>query len=101
MVIVLASISVKAGKTDEFLKAFNANVPAVLKEDGCIEYMPTMDVDSGIPVQISDANIVTICEKWESLDHLKVHLTAPHMLAYREKVADIVEGTTLKVLSPA
>jgi len=101
MVIVLASISVKAGKVEEFLKAFNANVPAVLEEDGCIEYMPTVDVESGIPVQQSDAQLVTICEKWESLDHLQAHLTAPHMLEYRKKVADIVEGTTLKVLTPA
>lgn len=101
MIVVIASISVKPGTVDEFLTAFKANVPAVLAEDGCIEYMPTLDVESGIPVQQSDPAVVTICEKWESLEHLKAHLTAPHMLAYREKVAHIVEGTTLKVLGPA
>lgn len=100
MIIVLASISVKAGKVDEFLAAFNANVPAVLAEAGCIEYFPTVDVDSGIPIQETSATTVTICEKWESLEHLHAHLKAPHMLAYREGVKDIVEGTSLKVLQP-
>ena len=44
---------------------------------------------------------VTIIEKWETLENLEAHLKAPHMLAYREKVQDLVEGTSLKVLTDA
>ena len=44
---------------------------------------------------------MTVIEKWESLDDLHVHLSAPHMLAYREKVSSMVEGVMLKVLEDA
>lgn len=101
MVIVLASITVKAGARDEFISAFKDNLPAVHAEDGCIEYFPAIDMDSGIPVQESSDTMVTICEKWESLAHLQAHLTAPHMLSYRERVKDLVENMSLKVLTPA
>lgn len=101
MISVIASIRVKPGKVPEFIEAFKANVPHVLAEAGCIEYFPAVDVDSQIAVQELDAQIVTIIEKWESLEALNDHLKAPHMLIYREQISDIVEGTTLKVLSPA
>lgn len=101
MVIVLASITVKPGKVDEFVAAFKDNLPAVHAEEGCIEYFPTQDIDSGMPIQDMNPQVVTICEKWESLEHLAAHGKAPHMLAYRERVKDIVEGMTLKVLQPA
>jgi quinol monooxygenase YgiN len=45
-----------------------------------------------------DENVVTIIEKWESLEALRDHLEAPHMLAYSEKVKNIVAGLSLKVL---
>jgi quinol monooxygenase YgiN len=48
-----------------------------------------------------DENVVTIIEKWESLEALRDHLKAPHMLAYQEKVKDIVEDRSLKVLEEA
>jgi quinol monooxygenase YgiN len=48
-----------------------------------------------------DDNVVTIIERWESLEALRDHLEAPHMLAYREKVKNIVTGLSLKVLKEA
>lgn len=101
MIHVVASISVKEGRIPEFLEIFKDNISNVLAEKGCIEYGPTIDVDSDLAIQVSDPSIVTIIEKWESLDDLKAHLTAPHMLVYREKVAGIVEGLSLKLLKPA
>lgn len=98
MVIVLASISVKPECHSEFLEIFKANVPAVKAEQGCIEYSPTLDVDAGLPPQVLDKDVVTIVEKWESLDALQVHLTAPHMLVYRDKVEKMVTDVSLKVL---
>ena len=47
------------------------------------------------------ANVVTVVEKWETLDSLKKHLQAPHMIAYRPKVKDFVVATVLQVLAPA
>ncbi len=101
MISVIASIRVKAGKVPEFIEAFNANVPHVLAEAGCIEYFPAIDLETEIPVQVMDAQIVTIIEKWESLEALQDHLKAPHMLIYRAQISDIVEDTTIKVLAPA
>ncbi len=98
MVHVIASVQVKKGKLEEFLQIFKTNVPLVLAEKGCIQYVPTVDVNAGLPPQLMDENIVTIIEVWESLEDLRAHLAAPHMLAYREKVSNIVENVTLKVL---
>jgi len=43
--------------------------------------------------------MVIIIEKWEDLDSLKKHMNAPHMLTYRENVKDLVENTSLKILT--
>jgi len=57
-----------------------------------------IDVDSKLPPQVLDKDCVTLLEKWESLEALNAHLGAPHTLSYREKVKDLVESVTLKVL---
>lgn len=98
MIHVIAAIQVKPGNVREFIDIFKSNVPNVLAEKGCIDYVPTIDVDAGLPPQQRDADTVTIIEKWDSLDDLQAHLKTPHMLAYREKVKDIVKGMSLKVL---
>jgi quinol monooxygenase YgiN len=101
MIIVLASIKVKPGTRASFIEIFNANIPNVLAEDGCIEYAPTVDIATGLPPQQLDENIVTIVEKWASVEALQAHLVAPHMLSYKEQVKDIVLDVGLKVLQPA
>ncbi len=101
MIHVIASIRVKPACLTEFLTIFKANVPHVLAEDGCLAYAPTMDVDAELPPQQLDAEIVTIIESWESLEALRAHLQAPHMLAYKQQVSDMVLDVSLKVLKPA
>lgn len=102
MIHVLASIELKPGTRDAFLAIFKANVPAVLAEEGCLRYEPTVDVDTGIAAQGGvRPNVVTIVEAWASLAHLKAHLAAPHMAIYREKVKDLVAGVKLQVVTPA
>ena len=99
MINVIASIHIKEGRLSEFVEIFKSNVPNVLEEKGCIEYVPTIDVPTGLPPQELNKNVVTIIEKWRSLEDLQAHLSAPHMLAYKDKVKDLVEKITLKVLS--
>ena len=101
MLNVIASIRIKEGRVSEFVEIFKANVPNVLAENGCIEYMPTVDLPTDMPPQEKDGNVVTIIEKWESLEALQAHNSAPHMNAYRERVKDIVEGVSIKVLQEA
>ena len=101
MIYVLASIKVKPGMKDEFLEIFKANVPEVLKEKGCIEYQPAVDIETEIDIQKVDENVVTVIEKWKSLDALDAHSKAPHMKAYHEKVTNIVTDVSLKILQNA
>ena len=98
MINVIASIHIKEGRSAEFVDIFKSNMSHVLKEKGCIEYVPTIDVPADLPPQELNENVVTVIEKWRSLEDLHAHLSAAHMLAYREKVKDLVEKVSLKVL---
>jgi quinol monooxygenase YgiN len=101
MINVLASIQIKEGQLSKFVEIFKSNIPNVLEEKGCIEYVPTVDTPTGLPPQELDKNSVTIIEKWNTLEDLQAHLTAPHMLAYKEEVKDLVEKLSLKILKEA
>ncbi|WP_299466430.1 putative quinol monooxygenase [uncultured Gimesia sp.] len=102
MIFVIAEIELVEGKQAAFLEAFHQLVPQVLAEEGCIEYGPAIDEETDLPAQIKNGSqIVTVMEKWDSVDALKAHLVAPHMNAYRQQVTDLVKGTKLKVLKPA
>ena len=89
------------GQRDSFLAEFRKIIPLVHAESGCLEYGPTIDAASDITNQNVDGNRVTIVEKWESIETLKAHLVAPHMLEYRPKVKDFVVSSELRVLEDA
>ena len=97
MIHVLAIITTKPGERATVLKAFKANVPAVLAEDGCIEYGATVDVEGASPAFGPDTFVVI--EKWESMDHLKAHGASAHMKAYGEKNRDLVANRAVHVLN--
>jgi len=102
MIHVLATVDVVEGKRETFLKEFRKVIPAVQGEKGCIEYGPTVDLSTGIPLQVPlRENVVVIVEKWDNLEALKAHLTAPHMKAYRAAVKDMVKGMEVQILEPA
>jgi quinol monooxygenase YgiN len=101
MIYVIAAIELKEGCKDDFLNILRGNVPNVKAEKGCVTYEPTIDTDSGIPIQEElRPGVVTIVEAWESLDDLHQHLKAPHMATYREEVKDLVKQVRLQVLQP-
>ncbi|MDD5168821.1 MAG: putative quinol monooxygenase [Syntrophales bacterium] len=102
MIYVIATIELAAGKRAEYLSEFNKVRSRVCAERGCLQYGPAVDTATDIPAQepIINKNIVTIIESWADVDSLKGHLTAPHMLAYREAVKDYVKRVTIRVLEP-
>jgi len=101
MIYVIATIEVADGRRDNFLEEFRKIVPLVRDEQGCLEYGPTVDVETNIDAQGgSRENFVTIVEQWESLDALETHLVAPHMVEYRTRVKDLVKGVSLQILKP-
>ena len=64
-------------------------------------YEPSVDVDSGLPVQGElRQNTVTLVEAWVNLDALHAHLKTPHMAVYREAAKDYVQDVRLQVLQP-
>lgn len=99
MISVIASIHVKEGQLDKFIEIFKSNMPAVLGEKGCVEYIPTVDMPTELPPQELDKNVVTVIEKWRSVEDLMAHLSSSHMLEYKEKTNDIVESMSVKVLT--
>jgi quinol monooxygenase YgiN len=102
MIHVIATVELREGRRDAFLSEFRKVVPNVLAEEGCLAYGPAVDVPSGLSAQPAvRPDVVTIVERWESLEHLRRHVTAPHMLEYRPRVKDMVVATTLIVLEPA
>lgn len=99
MIFVIAESVLTDGCREEFINIVKENIPLVRAEDGCISYTLTGDCDSGLSAQIkSSANSVTFVECWESVAHLKAHLQAPHMNIFREKVKNMRQSSSLKVL---
>jgi quinol monooxygenase YgiN len=102
MIYVIATIRLNSECRNKFLAEFRKIVPAVLAEDGCIEYGPTIDVETNISAQgAAREDVVTVIEKWDSIDALEAHLVAPHMMEYRARVKDYVAGAELQITEPA
>jgi quinol monooxygenase YgiN len=60
-----------------------------------------VDVPTSLSVQeYAGDDVVVVVEKWESVEALQAHTSAPHMTDYRQRVGDYVEGVRLMVLRP-
>lgn len=102
MIHVVARIQARPGKGRALREAFSLLLPQVLAEVGCIRYVPTVDAASGIERQAhANVDAVTIVEQWETLEHLKAHLKASHMIAFRTNVGALIESTDLRILEEA
>ncbi len=101
MIHVIATIRVVPKRRSGFLAEFQRIVPDVRAETGCIEYGPTVDVDTGIlGLPEVRGDVVIVVEKWESVNSLDAHLKSPHMLRYREAVKDLVTAVDIWVTEP-
>ena len=99
---IVAIITAKPGLRGQVLEAFKANVPNVHAEDGCIEYVATIDTENAGPIQTAfGADTFVVVEKWASLDALKAHGASPHMAEYAGKTKELLAGRVIHVLSPA
>ena len=100
MLHIIAFLTAKPGQRDLLLRELRGNVEAVRREQGCVEYLPVVDVPRASRVQ-SEAgpDTVVVVERWVSKDAWKAHMTAPHMAAYAERVRDVMESRRVFVLS--
>ena len=101
MIHVIAIITAKPGQRDAVLAAARANIPAVLAEDGCIEYAPAVDAEISRPLTKLGPDTFVFIEKWRDADALKAHAASPHMAAYGAKVKELIASRVIHVLSPA
>lgn len=102
MIHVIATIRLKPGCRDRYIEILKSNVDNVKGEAGCLAYEPTIDMETDIGVhEMAGENTVMLVEAWESVEALKDHFKAPHMLSYREKAKDLFESISIRVLKPA
>lgn len=102
MICVIATIELSEGCREEFLAVFRELVPKVLAEEGCIEYAPMVDVPTELPGQPPvEEDVVTVVEKWASLEDLERHLMAPHMGEFRERTKAFRHRAVLRILEAA
>jgi quinol monooxygenase YgiN len=101
MIHVIATIELEPNSRENYLEILKSNVPNVKAEAGCLQYEPAIDIDSGLPFQETvKEDVVIIVEAWESLDHLVTHLKTPHMLTYRDAVANYVKQISVRIMAP-
>lgn len=102
IVHVLAVLTAKPGFRAQVLEAFQANVPNVRAEEGCIEYQAVVDLDDAAAFQtpIGPDSFVVV-EKWESMEALSAHAVAPHMKAYGKATAEMLADRKVHILTGA
>jgi quinol monooxygenase YgiN len=101
MIHVIAIITTKPGQRATVLGLFNANVPAVRAEQGCIEYGAAVDLDPALKFQTAfGPDTFVVVEKWASPDALKAHAAAPHMAAYAGKTKEFIADRKIYILQP-
>jgi len=98
MIHVIAILTAQPGQRAAVLEAFRANVPAVLAEDGCVEYGPTVDAAGGTPF---GPDTFVVIEKWASPEALAAHAKAPHMAAYGAQVKPMMASRVIHMMQDA
>ena len=101
MIHVVAIITAKPGQREKIMEVARGNIPAVLAEDGCIEYGFATDAEGLGSFQTKfGPDTFVFLEKWRDAQALKAHAGAPHMAAYAGKVKDMIASRVIHVLSP-
>jgi len=101
MICVIATIELLPGCRENFLAALERLAPQVRAEPGCLEYAPMLDLATNVVDQTPREQVVTMVEKWGSVEALRAHLSAPHMAEFRKATAAWRRSTTLRILRPA
>jgi quinol monooxygenase YgiN len=99
MVIGFVIIRTKPGHRDDVLREYQAVIPMVLDERGCIDYGAAVDEYFGPPQSLLGDDAFAIVEKWETKRDFEAHAVSEHMKACRDKVADLVIDRTFHLLS--
>jgi quinol monooxygenase YgiN len=101
MIRVIAILTAKPGRRADLIAHIRDVVPAVLAEQGCMEYQPVVDVEGfgGNQTQ-AGPDVVIVIETWEDATALRAHSAAPHMTAFRQAAKDVMAGAAVHMLAP-
>lgn len=96
---VVAEIHLAPGARERFLEEFRRLTPLVRAEDGCIEYVGTVEVRTAIAAQAAPRDdVLTVVEKWRDEPALAAHLAAPHMDDHRARSRGLTTRVVVRVL---
>jgi len=83
LLTVVAHIHAKPGKEEELRGALLALVAPTRVEDGCVQY--------DLHVNTESPGKFVFYENWTSKAHLDAHLATPHLKAFGDRRAELVE----------
>jgi quinol monooxygenase YgiN len=92
-VSVVANLTVKEGKEDEFLGLWDDLIAHVqANEPGCQEYT--------IHQSTTEPNVFYITELYDDQAAFDAHMSSPAFAAFGASIGDVVEGGGMQILTP-
>jgi len=82
MLTLVVKLTLKEGKTEEFIELTRELVAKSKQEKGCIEY--------NLYQSQTDKNMVCFVEKWQSREALALHEKEPHFQAVVPKLGEFL-----------
>ncbi|HKD68958.1 MAG TPA: putative quinol monooxygenase [Candidatus Binataceae bacterium] len=89
--VIIARMKAKAGRENELEAAFRDMIKKVRSEPGCQQYI--------LHRALKDPTQFAFYEVYADKDALDFHGKTPHMAELRSKLGDMIESTTLDVMS--
>lgn len=92
MIHVIATLTIKPDTLDALREAAMPCIEATREEPGCIFY--------DLNASVSNSRRVVFVERWKSREDLENHLRTPHIKAWREASAPLIEDRTVEIIHP-
>jgi quinol monooxygenase YgiN len=100
MIHAIATIQFRPEYTSNLIEIYRGFVPEVLKEEGCLEYVPTLDFPMDLANQRIEAGVMLVIERWASEEAFRAHLQQPHVIEFRKAIQGMVDGVKLRISQP-
>ena len=84
LLTVIAHMKALPGKEQELRRSLEELVPTTLAEDGNVNY--------DLHVAVDDPGTFFFYENWESAEKLDAHLAADHLVAFANRLGDLLQG---------
>lgn len=107
MIIVLGRAEVDPARLAAVRAAATTMMRATWAESGCLSYSLAVEDegepggDTGMGAGTERNAVVTIAERWESLDALRAHGATPHMRAFNQAIRGAIRGMDVKMYDAA